>query len=283
MRGDIGPASSSRRGIDLADAGRKGSPVRARSRRPAQHAGSSRCGWISALLLFIATTHAHAACVAPGSLVHSTVSIARYFDDAEQHAQGDLLGIRGTGWFLSPTSIVTVGHVASAMRLSDQEWKDIEIMDGDIRQTLPARILRRAGSRSENMAVLELRGEIAGASILPTRMEPLLPDEAVVSLAYPAHQLRYASGRFVQYADSEQLAGMAMFELYDGDDRLVLDHGASGAPILDCDGRVVAAVSNLFTRTMRLLSNEVRISTPWGSANVVSVPVQVLKNFSQVQ
>jgi hypothetical protein len=77
--------------------------------------------------------------------------------------------------------------------------------------------------------------------------------------------------------------GMAMFELYDGDDRLVLDHGASGAPILDCDGRVVAAVSNLFTRTMRFLSNEVRISTPWGSANVASVPVQVLNNFSQAQ
>jgi hypothetical protein len=169
------------------------------------------------------------------------------------------------------------------MHLSEQDWKDIEIVDGAIKQSIPVRILRLAGPRSENIAVLELRSEFASARSLPTRMEPLHPDENVLSLAYPARTLRFASGRFVEYADGEKLAGMAMFELYDGDDRLVLDHGASGAPVLDCNGRVVAAVSNLFTRTMRFLSSEVRISTPWGSANVVSVPVQVLKNFSQAQ
>jgi len=31
----------------------------------------------------------------------------------------------------------------------------------------------------------------------------------------------------------------------------VLDHGASGAPVVDCAGRVVAVVSNLFTTTMQ--------------------------------
>jgi hypothetical protein len=38
--------------------------------------------------------------------------------------------------------------------------------------------------------------------------------------------------------------------MYDGDDRLVLDHGASGAAVLDCEGRVVAVVMILMTRTM---------------------------------
>jgi hypothetical protein len=194
MGGDIGPAAAGRRGIDLAHAGRICGPPRAWNRRAAPHAHALRCGWFSALLLWIAAAQAQAACIAPAALTHSTVSIARYFNDTEQTVQRDLLGIRGTGWFLSPTSIITVGHVASAMRLSDQDWKNIEVVDGDIQKTTPARILRLAGSRSENMAVLELRSEVAGARVLPTRMELLLPDEAVMSLAYPAHQLRFARG-----------------------------------------------------------------------------------------
>src|SRR5262249_7862356 len=71
-----------------------------------------------------------------------------------------------------------------------------------------------------------------------------------------------------------------LLEMYDGDDRLVLDHGASGAPVLDCDGRVVAVVMILMTRTMSFLSNVIRISTAWNSPNVVAIPIQVLKDFS---
>jgi hypothetical protein len=71
--------------------------------------------------------------------------------------------------------------------------------------------------------------------------------------------------------------------MYDGNDRLVLDHGASGAPVLDCSGRVVAVVSNLYVSTVRLFSRELRMSTAWGNANVVSVPVPVLKDFPRVE
>ena len=99
----------------------------------------------------------------------------------------------------------------------------------------------------------------------------------MVSLAYPKNRLRFAGGRFVEYGGGEKFAGTALLELYDGDDRLVLDHGASGAPVLDCEGRVVALVSNLFTQTMQFFSQPIRISTAWGTANVVSVPIQVLK------
>jgi hypothetical protein len=66
--------------------------------------------------------------------------------------------------------------------------------------------------------------------------------------------------------------------MYDGADRLVLDHGASGAPVLDCQGRVVAVVSNLFTQTVPFLSRATRISTAWGQANVASIPIQVLED-----
>jgi hypothetical protein len=63
----------------------------------------------------------------------------------------------------------------------------------------------------------------------------------------------------------------------------VLDHGASGAPVLDCAGRVVAVVSNLFTTTMQFMSRAIRISTAWGNPNVVSVPIQAVKDLSRVE
>jgi hypothetical protein len=88
---------------------------------------------------------------------------------------------------------------------------------------------------------------------------------------------------FVQYGDDSRLAGRALLEMYDGNDRLVLDYGASGAPVFECTGQVVAVVSNLFTTSMQFMSRTIRISTAWGHPNVVSVPaVSVLKDFARV-
>src|SRR5262249_35683546 len=181
------------------------------------------------------------------------------------------------------TSMVTVEHVAASMNLSDQTWKQIEIREGESNQSIPARIQRFAGSYAEKIALLELQTGFSGAQSLQLRLEPLFPEEPVVSIAYPDGLLRVASGRFVQYGDGNKFAGTAMLEMYDGNDRLVLDHGASGAPVLDCAGRVVAVVSNLLTTTIHLMSRAARVSTAWGVPNVVSVPAAVLKDFSRVE
>jgi hypothetical protein len=88
------------------------------------------------LLVLLATlpvvfvgTRAHAACVDPAQLARSTFSIVRHFDETERDTSPDLIGISGTGWFLSPTTIITVAHVAEAMKLSSQDWKSLEIAD----------------------------------------------------------------------------------------------------------------------------------------------------------
>jgi Trypsin-like peptidase domain len=230
------------------------------------------------LLLCLGCARAAAGCVDPATLTHSTVSITRHFSEEERKAEAGLLGIRGTGWFLSPTSMATAGHVAEAMRLTSQDWKEIEILDADHVHSIAVRVQQLAGSHAEKIAVLELQRAFAGGRSLKIRTEPLVPEEPLVSLGYPKNRLRFAGGRFVEYGGGDKFAGTALLELYDGDDRLVLDHGASGAPVLDCEGRVVALVSNLFTQTMRFFSDAVRISTAWGSANVVSVPIQALRD-----
>jgi len=231
---------------------------------------------IFSLLLLLASSRAAAACIDPEGLAASTVSIARYFSGDDGRGDPSLLGMRGTAWFLSATSMVTAEHVAAAMALSDQSWKQIEIRERQNKQSIAVRILRVAGAHAEKLAVLELQTQFSGAQALQIRMKPLAPEEQVVSLAYPGSRLRFAGGRFVRYGDSESFAGTALLEMYDGDNRLVLDHGASGAPVLDCEGRVVAIVSNIFTQTLQLPFHAMRVSTAWGSPNVVSVPSRVL-------
>jgi hypothetical protein len=234
----------------------------------------------SVLVLVVACFRVEAACIDPSMFVQSTMSITRHFNEEEAKAQAGVIGIRGTAWFLSSRLLVTAAHVAEAMQLSAREWKDVEMQNGEGKRSVSVRVLHLAGLHVEKMAVLELGAAIPNAAVLERRAEPLIPDEQVVSLAYPNNQLRFAGGRFVQEGDGDKFAGSALLEMYDGNDRLVLDHGASGAPVLDCDGRVVAVVTTLITRTVNFLSNVMRVSTAWQSPNVVAIPIQVLKDFS---
>src|SRR4051812_12805797 len=222
------------------------------------------CCLCSILFLLWACSRVGAACVDTSMPVHSAVSIERSFDDEEKTADPDLLGIQGTGWFLSASSLLTAAHVVEAMHLSQQHWKQIAIRDDGRTLSIPVRIRRTAGSYSEKIAVLEMATSFPGAKLPPTRTEPLAPDKPVMSHVYTSTKRgpRFAPGRFVQYGH-DKLAGTALFELYDGHDRLVIDYGASGVPVLDCQGRAVAVVSNAMTQTIQFLSRVIRVSTPW--------------------
>lgn len=247
--------------------------------RGAQPGGRVMRQCLFSVIFLLMTSSGEAACVDPSALVHSTVSIARNFDHKEMTMTPGVFGISGTGWFLSPRLIVTAAHVVEAMHLSGKDWKEIELRERESKGSIPVRVLHIAGPHSEKIAVLELRTEFPGAATLPLRMEPLVAEERVASLAYPRGHLRFAGGRFVRYGEDDNFIGSALLEMHDGNDRLVLDHGASGAPVLDCEGRVVAVVSTAITQTISFLASVVRTSTAWQTANVVSIPIQVLRDF----
>ena len=237
--------------------------------------------WLFAIVLVLASAQARAACVGSAELAHSIVSITRYFDEAERGARPDVIGIQGTGWFLSPMTVVTAEHVAASMKLSTEDWKPLEIVDGDSREFISARIQRLAGDKAEKLAVIELQHAVSVARSVTIRKEPLAPEEKVVTLAYPAGRPHVVEGRFVRFGEDGKLAGTALLEMYEGDNRLVIDHGASGAPVVDCKGRVAAVVSNVFTQNLAGPSLQIRVSTAWGMPNVVSVPVQALEELRQ--
>ena len=131
--------------------------------------------------------------------------------------------------------------------------------------------------------MLELQSAVPGARNAALRLAPLVPEDRVVTLAYSKGQSRVVGGRFVQYGDDGRLAGSALLEMYDGDDRLVVDRGASGAPVFDCEGRIAAVVSTVITQMIPTLSGQMRISTAWGAPNVLSVPIQALKELSEAR
>lgn len=241
--------------------------------------GRFRCRLSALFILCANITIANAACVDPEQLAHSSVSIMRYFDDAERDARPDLIGVRGTGWFLSQSMIVTAEHVTAGMKLSTEDWKPLEIAGADSTRFIDARIQRTVGGQVERLAVIELRHPFTNAQSVTIRREPLVPEEQVITLAYPAGHPHPVKGRFVRFGDDGKLTGLALLEVYEGDDRLIIDHGASGAPVVDCNGQVVAVISNVFTQSIWWASHQIRISTAWGMPNVVSVPVQGLNDL----
>jgi len=139
------------------------------------------------------------------------------------------------------------------------------------------------GGGYEKLAVLKLQSAISGVRSVAIRMSPLTPEDRVVTLAYPNRQQRSVTGRFVQYVDDGRLAGSALLEIYDEDNRLVIDHGSSGAPVFDCNGRIAAVISTIITQILPTPFGDKRVSTAWGTPNVVSVPVQQLMEFHEAR
>ena len=169
------------------------------------------------------------------------------------------------------------------MALSNEDWKPLDIKGGADSKLISARIQRWVGGGTEKLVVLELQAAFPTARSVAIRTAPLIPQDRLVTLAYPNQNLRFVSGQFTKYATDGRLAGTALLEMYEGNNRFALDHGASGAPVFDCEGQVAAVISNVIEQIFQTPFGKLRTSTSWGSPNVVSVPVHQLMEFSNAQ
>jgi hypothetical protein len=249
-----------------------------------------------ALLLAVAQyAHAQDACIDPSTLVASTVSITRYFADDER-PRPSLEGYRATAWFYRTTRyLVSIAHfVDDVPALPRGEWRAVDVRQQDLTVHVKARLLTVVKGLPEGLALLELQEPFPGAKPLKLREKPLSRNEPVLSIAY-LDGLRFAKGRFSELMGSRDNpsdgpfakvpTGSGLFEMWDieerKNDRYVLDHGASGAPIIDCEGNVAAVASSILTQaSLNFGGRKIRLTTPWGMANNTATLIQPLFDFA---
>jgi hypothetical protein len=231
-------------------------------------------------------------CIDPSTLAATTVSITRYFT-ADEKLRPSLDGYRATAWFYGSTRyLVSIAHfVDDAPVLPRGEWRKVDVRQRDVTVQVSARLLAVVTALPEGFAIFELREPFPNAQTLKLREKPLSRNEPVRSIAY-LDGLRFAKGRFAEIAGSSSdiprdhpfakvRPGSGLFEMWDiedsNNDRYVLNHGASGAPIVDCAGNVAAVASSLVTQgSLCFAGREIRLTTPWGMANNTAALIQPL-------
>jgi hypothetical protein len=238
------------------------------------------------------------ACIDPSTLAATTVSITRYFT-AEEKTRPSLDGYRATAWFYRSTRyLVSIAHfVDDAPVLPRGEWRKVEVRQRNVTVEVSARLLAVVRALPEGFAIFELREPFPNAQTLKLREKPLSRNEPVRSIAY-LDGLRFAKGRFAEIAGSGDIPrhhpfakvppGSGLFEMWDieedKNDRSVLDHGASGAPIVDCEGNVVAVASSFVTQgSLYFAGREITLTTPWGMANNTAALIQPLFDITLTQ
>jgi hypothetical protein len=250
------------------------------------------------VLVIAQCARAEDACIDPSTLAPTTVSITRYFT-ADEKPRPSLEGYRATAWFYGSTRyLISIAHfVDDAPALPRGEWRKIDVQQRDVTVQVSARLLAVVKALPEGFAIFELQEPFPNARTLKLREKPLSRNEPVLSIAY-LDGLRLAKGRFAEIAGSSDIPGdqsfakvrpgSGLFEMWDieerNNDRYVLDHGASGAPIVDCEGNVAAVASSLVTQgSMYFAGREIRLTTPWGMANNTAALIQPLFDITLPQ
>ena len=220
-------------------------------------------------------------CIEKEASAQSVAAITRYSPLYDDPHVVTVFGVQsGSIWFLKEDEAVLAFHVARSLGLSERKWIPVEIYqdqpDAKIHrhQRIRARLLRAITWGLDGLAVLKLEEPFQGARPLAIRAEPLKPGEKVITPAYPGGFLELTEGHFLGIDlafSNERKEGSYAIEI-DGN-RLALDNGASGAPVLDCAGRVVAAVS---AQVYLASENGLEEATPGGEKTNEAIPATIL-------
>jgi hypothetical protein len=126
---------------------------------------------------------------------------------------------------------------------------------------------------------LELREPFSNARVLDVQAELPAINSTVLVLGYPRGRMQAArSIARESRTPTGKFEGLTLLEVQ-GENRLLLNGGASGAPVLDCrDGRVVGVLNGLLTGpSLPFLPREHSVvPTAWGSPTNTAVPTAAL-------
>ncbi|KQQ07686.1 S1 family peptidase [Methylorubrum extorquens] len=226
----------------------------------------------------------------------AVVSVARYFDEPLLEENREIVGEQATACFYtSPRLLVTAAHFAND--LPDGEWQEVELRqatrEGEaetvtrVRLRVAVRGKISEGAKRElgptgladDVAIMELQDPFPNATVLDVQLAVPPQNASVLVLGYADGQLRAARGIVRRAGEaSSRYAGLTLLEVQ-GTNRLLLNGGASGAPVLDCvKGAVVAVLNGLLTSPSLpfLPSHYAVIPTPWGSPTNTAVPASSL-------
>ncbi len=222
-------------------------------------------------------------------LSRSVVQLVFMYDEPKPDGS---IGQRGTAWFIDETHLITIGHLAKDVIGTD--WQTVTVQYSDqyltatnTELTIPMRLVTTFETIApENITLIELQHGMLGFEPLQVRYEPPKKDEPVVGAGYTDGILRAAAGWYrvpeptsgVMAEPPPDIQGYLLFELNgeDGRDRHVFDYGASGSPILDCDGRVVAVTSDIITQLRSFGVTTMRITPSTGQPNNTALPASLI-------
>lgn len=244
---------------------------------------------------------AQAKCVKPESLVRTTVRIV---GDIVREEEGVPVTyeIHGTAWFLTPTHLVTVTHVARALNTTNA-WRTVtltqELPHNGMPEYTEVTQVRLAGAvygrTQEGLTVLELQAPFAGAQVARVRETELVHDESISGVGYPHYTLTFVTGAYLEYLTYTD-DGTTIFREYRmtladrSGNRDAFGPGASGSPIFDCNGSVVFTVSHsLPSLSFRICSRETGVCTetapipkPPGTPTNLAVPSKGLTDMRRM-
>lgn len=214
-----------------------------------------------------------------------------------------LIGHRGTGLFISPTKIATVEHVVgdgpqrSGGAVNIGWSRDFETEATEHIELPIVNIEYVSSGLDERIAIIEIPAGVLGRTEVGPRYAPLSDNEPVFGIGYRDGVLHFVHGRhmFPEVSDDPPTENLPppplLFELADWENtnRMIFDYGSSGSPVFDCHGRVVSLVTMVITQDINLggfgnimgsfgmeQKESMRVSTPWGSPNVIGVYVSKL-------
>ena len=257
-------------------------------------------------LLFVATSASAEPCIDPAKLSDSVLRIRRDVVEIGKNGKRENFRIAATVWRYDASAIATVEHVVKSMQLSADKWSPVMLgrEKGERSglweaQTVSVRIERIEETGGyENIYVLRVKGRLKSTLIPPIRDTPLANFEPVVTIGYPNGRLKYGYGHFWGRETGEDAFPVSqdryLAEIYGIYDHVEFTEGSSGSPLFDCDGKIIASISqyinplgrdlaklkrNLITK-LRELKGMPPENFEWDRANMVVSPIVKLTTLN---